>query len=115
MKKITPKKRARNAKPSVKRNQHKPTTPAKAVPTNEPMPVATETETKGTKKDIVIRLLQRDEGATLQQLMSATGWQAHSVRGFISGSLRKKLGLTITRVAQTDGDATYRLSQTAAG
>ncbi len=39
--------------------------------------------------------------------MKATEWQAHSVRGFLSGSLRKKLGLTITSAKGTDGERTY--------
>ena len=40
-------------------------------------------------------LVKRKRGATLSELMAATGWQAHSVRGAISGNLRKKLGLTV--------------------
>src|SRR5439155_25636302 len=46
----------------------------------------------GSKKANVLALLRRDGGATLQDLMSATGWQAHSVRGFLSGALGKKMG-----------------------
>jgi hypothetical protein len=53
-------------------------------------------------------LLRRHEGATLEQLVKATGWQAHSVRGAMSGSLKKKLGLTITNIK--DGETrTYRI------
>jgi hypothetical protein len=48
---------------------------------------------KNTKQAQVVVLLQRSSGATLQHLMRATGWQAHSVRGFISGALGKKLAL----------------------
>ena len=53
----------------------------------------------GTKRAVVIGLLQRDGGASISDLMAKTGWQAHSVRGFISGTLKKKLGLTITSQA----------------
>jgi len=64
---------------------------------------------KLTKKDTILNLLQRDEGATLEELMSATGWQAHSIRGFISGSLRKAIGLTVKRVMREDGVGSYHL------
>src|SRR5437016_3183080 len=50
---------------------------------------------KNTKQAQVVALLKRAGGVTLQHLMSATGWQAHSVRGFISGALGKKLCLKI--------------------
>jgi len=49
----------------------------------------------GSKKADIIRLLERAKGATLAELMTATGWQAHSVRGFISGTLGKRLLRTI--------------------
>jgi hypothetical protein len=56
----------------------------------------------------MITLLRRREGATLEQMMKATGWQAHSVRGAMSGSLKKKLGLTITNIK--DGETRiYRI------
>lgn len=43
----------------------------------------------------VIQMLQRPDGATLEGLMKATGWQAHSVRGFLSAALSKKMGLEV--------------------
>ena len=50
---------------------------------------------EGSKKAIVLELIRRPDGASLKEIMDATGWQAHSVRGFISGSLGKKMGLTV--------------------
>ena len=64
---------------------------------------------EGSKKAIVLELLRRPEGATLADIMSATGWQPHSVRGFISGALGKKMGLTIESVKTPDGARSYRL------
>ena len=49
----------------------------------------------GTKKAAIIALLQRPEGASVAEIVAATGWLAHSVRGMISGALKKKLGLPI--------------------
>jgi hypothetical protein len=64
---------------------------------------------EGSKKAIVLELLRRPEGATLQEIMSATGWQAHSVRGFLSGALAKKMGLTVESFKTPEGARAYRL------
>jgi hypothetical protein len=50
----------------------------------------------GTKQSAIIAMLQRPEGATIAEIVAATGWQAHSARGMISGALKKKLGLPVT-------------------
>jgi hypothetical protein len=50
----------------------------------------------GTKQAQIIALLQRPEGATITEIVAETGWMAHSIRGLISGGLKKKLGLAIT-------------------
>ena len=49
----------------------------------------------GTKQALLIDLLRRPEGATVEQIAEATGWQHHTIRGAISGALKKKLGLTV--------------------
>jgi len=64
---------------------------------------------EGSKKAIVLELLRRAEGATLADIMSATGWQAHSVRGFISGALGKKMGLTVESLKTAEGARAYRI------
>jgi hypothetical protein len=51
---------------------------------------------KGTKQAELIALLQAPDGASIAEITAVTGWQAHSVRGAISGQLKKKLGLTVT-------------------
>ena len=55
-------------------------------------------------------LLQRKGGATLAQIMKATGWQAYSVRGFISGALGKKMGLKVNSVRREDGERVYSIA-----
>jgi hypothetical protein len=61
-----------------------------------------------TKQAQVIDALCRPEGATIAEIMEMTGWQEHSVRGFISGAVKKKLGLTVERVTE-DGRISYRI------
>jgi hypothetical protein len=64
----------------------------------------------GSKKAEILGLLQRKGGATLAQIMKATGWQAHSVRGFISGTLGKKMGLTVDSIRREDGERVYSIA-----
>jgi hypothetical protein len=72
-------------------------------------PPAARKERGGTSKTIrVIALLRRPQGATLQAIMKATGWQTHSVRGFISGQLKKKLGLKV-RSVKREGKRVYSI------
>jgi hypothetical protein len=58
-------------------------------------PAARPTPRAGTKQAQMIAMLKRPEGATVEQIAEATGWQHHTIRGAISGALKKKLGLTI--------------------
>jgi hypothetical protein len=60
-----------------------------------PKVAATRTPRAGTKQALMIEMLRRPEGATVEQIAAATGWQHHTIRGAISGALKKKLGLTV--------------------
>ena len=62
---------------------------------------------QGTKTAKFLDLLKRAGGATSADLMKATGWQAHSVRGFISGVLGKKMGLRVASTKAEDGERRY--------
>ena len=66
-------------------------------------------ESGATKQDLVLSMLRRSEGVTIPSVMEATGWQAHSVRGFFSSVVRKKLSLPLTSDL-TDGVRVYRTS-----
>lgn len=61
----------------------------------------------GSKAAKVPDLLTRPDGVTLKELMKATGWQAHSVRGFLSGTVGKKMGLAVTSTKGEAGERTY--------
>ena len=70
---------------------------------------ARRTKPLATKKQICLDLLRRRKGATIDDLQDATGWQAHSVRGFLSGTVRKKLGLTVVSKKTGSGSRRYRI------
>jgi len=63
----------------------------------------------GSKKAEVLELMRRAKGATLAEIVKATGWQAHTVRGFVSGTLTKKLGLKVESFRSDAKERTYRL------
>lgn len=63
----------------------------------------------GSKSAAIVELLKRDSGATIAELTTATDWQAHSVRGFVSGTLKKKHGLAVIIVKGDDGERRYRI------
>ncbi len=65
---------------------------------------------EGSKKAIVLELLRRPEGATLADIQSVTGWQAHSVRGFLSGALARKMGLAVESFKTPEGGRAYRIT-----
>jgi hypothetical protein len=61
-----------------------------------------------SKQDDVIAMLRRPEGATVDEVATVTGWQRHTVRGVFSGTLKKKLGLTLTSAKEERGRV-YRI------
>jgi hypothetical protein len=77
------------AAPGKRRAKKKAAKRGEAAPADKPTPRA------GTKQAQMIEMLKRPEGATVEQIAAATGWQHHTIRGAISGALKKKLGLTV--------------------
>jgi hypothetical protein len=63
----------------------------------------------GTKQAMLIAMLQTPEGATMEAIIAATGWQAHTARGVISGALKKKLGLVVLSVKEEGRGLVYRI------
>ncbi len=83
-----------------KQPEEKPEAPAEVKKDDNPKPE--------TKQAIIINLLSREEGATLAELIDATGWKPHSVRGHLS-NLRKKRGLPIETFTTSEGKNGYRI------
>ena len=65
-----------------------------------------------SKQDVVIAMLRQPEGATVEEVASVTGWQRHTVRGVFSGTLKKKLGLTLASAKEERGRV-YRIAEPA--
>lgn len=65
----------------------------------------------GTKLALLIEMLDRDGGATIAEIVDATGWQQHSVRGAISGTLKKKLRLTVISDVEETRGRVYRIEK----
>jgi hypothetical protein len=63
-----------------------------------------------SKKQIVLDLLRRKDGATMADIAKATDWQDHSIRGFISGNVSKKMGLAVESTKNESGERTYRIT-----
>jgi hypothetical protein len=79
-----------------------------ALPEPEPQSDAK----RPSKQDAVIAMLRRPEGATVEEVARATGWQRHTVRGVFSGTLKKKLGLTLVSATAERGRV-YRIAEPA--
>ena len=95
-KKASPAKNGTHAKKSAKG----------AKPTGKPK-AATSGGREGSKTATILDLLKRPGGATAKELLKATGWQPHSLRGFVSGTLKKKMGLNVASVKGEDGERSY--------
>ena len=113
-KKPKPNKKARvaprraNVAPAQAKSARKATPPKKASKgRTKPEVAKPKVARDGSKTAKILDLLKRPGGATSKELMKATGWLPHSVRGFLSGTVGKKMGLTVTSAKGEDGERTY--------
>ena len=108
-----PPKRSAAAKAPASKRRAKRVAPTSTPPSTSEGPATTngntETRPPGGKLGQIVTLLERPEGATLADLMAATGWQAHSVRGVLS-SLKKRLGRPLVVSLSADDLRLYRLA-----
>ncbi|AUM73645.1 DUF3489 domain-containing protein [Paracoccus jeotgali] len=84
---------------------------AQDVPTEPEAAPKTRTPREGTKQATLIAMLRAPDGATIEEIMAATGWQSHTVRGAMAGALKKKLGLEITSKKVENRGRVYRIER----
>jgi hypothetical protein len=80
-----------------------------ASKSNRPSPKTQPSKRSATKLDAIVTSLRQRKGATIGELMDATGWQAHSVRGAISGALKKRMSLNVVSTAVDGRGRVYRI------
>jgi len=74
------------------------------------MPVkSAKPKSKASKTSTLLKLLRSNKGATIAQLQHASGWQAHSVRGFLAGTVKRRLGLTVLSKVSQSGERFYSI------
>jgi hypothetical protein len=108
----TPVKSDQRTTPGKKAATATPTEPASSTAVAAPAKTAKSAKPKTpapTKADTVLKLLRSAKGASIAAIMEATGWQAHSVRGFLSGHAKKKQGLAVVTEVGKDGVRRYRI------
>ena len=94
---------------------HKLVKPKRGTPPQPQPSLVKQTERTETKQGRILAMLRAPSGVTIDAMMHATGWQQHSVRGFLAGVVRKKLGFNLVSAA-TEGGRLYRITdRTASG
>jgi uncharacterized membrane protein len=105
--------KAKGAKKAAKQAKAAPKKQAKAKIASKKAAKAKEAKVprEFSKKNIILDLLRRPKGATMAEIAKATDWQNHSIRGFISGNLTKKMGLKVESTKNEAGERTYRVAK----
>src|SRR5262245_26927229 len=102
-------KTAKQANAAAQTTTHKMIKPERGTQPQPHPSSARQTERTETKKARILAMLRAPSGVTIDAMMHATGWQQHSVRGFLAGVVRKKLGLNLVSAA-TEGRRLYRIT-----
>jgi hypothetical protein len=103
------KRESKEASPKTVKARSKKSAKAKVGKKSQKAAKSGTKERTGTKKAIVLEMLRRKEGATTAEIAKATNWQNHTIRGFISGTVSKKMGLTVESAKNDAGERTYRI------
>lgn len=99
----------------MSKQRNKSNVRAKILKAKRPRKLADAAHSRGkqvnspSKSDLLLTLLREPGGATIKELAKATGWQEHSVRGFLSGHIKKKLALKIVSQKGDDGVRRYHI------
>jgi len=112
-KKAASTKAASPRKAAAKAKTGKKTPSKKAAPKAAPNNIVEEVSARGranSKKTAVLDLLCRKDGATLGEIAKTTGWKNHSIRGFISGTVGKRMGLNVESSKSDSGERTYKVA-----
>lgn len=107
----TKSKAAKTAKKARVAKQRAHPAPSKVKPARKATGAKTAAPTRRVSKTAkILDLLRRSGGVTLKEIMNVTQWQAHSVRGFLSGTVGKKMRTQVESFKTSDGERSYRLS-----
>jgi hypothetical protein len=109
-----------NAKPNAPSRRKTPAKPKKPLRSivakseqaaaKSPLESEEPTGEHTTKQERMLTLLSQPKGASIEEMMQATGWQQHSVRGFLAGTVKRKLGFALTSLKPNDGTRRYRIT-----
>ena len=94
--------KAKQAIPPASRASKSKSAPKQRKPAAAPASQS-DTPARSTKRDRILSLLKQPNGSTIPEMMQATDWQQHSVRGFLAGTVKKKLGFALTS-SKSDGE-----------
>jgi hypothetical protein len=106
--KLTPAKTAKGKATSAPKASATPKH-QKVTAATAPTPVEQPQAGRSTKQERMLTLLSRPEGASIEEMMQATNWQQHSVRGFLAGTVKKKLGFSLSSAKPADSVRRYHI------
>jgi len=97
---------------SVKRNDNVPAEPTESqvAKKTKSKSAASSSETTASKQDVVLSMLRRQQGASIAEICEVTGWQPHSVRGFLSGALKRRLKIAVVSEQGESGERRYSVA-----